>query len=106
MAFRIRPAMPADAAAIAHVHIESWKTTYPGIVPEAGIASLREEDSRQRWRQRLEAADLPIFVSESESGVFGFLAGGPIRQPVGDYDGELYALYLLKTHQRQGAGRA
>ena len=106
MPFRIRPATPADAAAIAHVHIASWKTTYPGIVPDAGIAALREEDSRQRWQERLEAADIPIFVAEFDTGVFGFLAGGPIRKPIEDYDGELYALYLLQSHQRLGAGRA
>jgi ribosomal protein S18 acetylase RimI-like enzyme len=106
MKFQIRPAIPADAPAIAHVHIASWKTTYPGIVPEAGIAALNEEDSRQRWQARLEAGDIAIFVAESEGKIFGFLAGGPIRQPIETYDGELYALYLLEAHQRHGAGRA
>jgi len=105
MDFQIRPAQPSDAAAIAAVHIASWKTTYPGIVPEAGLAALSEEDSRQRWQQRLETGDIPIFVVETNAGIFGFLAGGPIRTPIESYDGELYALYLLKSHQGKGAGR-
>jgi GNAT superfamily N-acetyltransferase len=106
MPFEVRPAQPADAAAIARVHIQSWMTTYPGIVPQPCIDALSEEESRQRWLARLEAADIPIFVAASQNGVFGFLAGGPIRTPIERYDGELYALYLLKDHQRHGAGRA
>jgi hypothetical protein len=30
----IRPATAADAAVIAKVHADSWRTTYPGIVPD------------------------------------------------------------------------
>jgi L-amino acid N-acyltransferase YncA len=106
MSFRIRPATPADAPSIAHIHVASWKSTYPGIVPEAALAALNEEDRRQLWQQQLEARNFPIFVAESNSGIFGFLAGGPIRTPIEQYDAELYALYLLQTHQRHGAGRA
>jgi ribosomal protein S18 acetylase RimI-like enzyme len=110
MSFRIRTAQPGDSRAIAHVHVESWKTTYPGIIPAAYIASLKEEDSEQRWQQRLELAADEIFVahneSHNESGIFGFIAGGPIRESIDDYDGELYAIYLLRQRQQQGAGRA
>ena len=53
MQFQIRPAQPADARDIAHVHVESWKTTSPGIVPETYIASINEEDSERNWRQWL-----------------------------------------------------
>jgi len=106
MAFEVRPATPADAAAIARVHIQSWKTTYPGIVPQPYIDALDEDDRRKRWRQSLEAAKDPIFVAESGSAIIGFVDGGANRTPIENYDGELYALYLLQTHQRRGAGRA
>ena len=106
MSFRIRPATPADAASIARVHVASWKTTYPGIVPQGFIDALDEEDRRRRWLQSFKADAHPIFLAESNSTIFGFIDGGPIRQPVEDYDGELYALYLLQNCQRQGAGRA
>ena len=106
MPFQIRPAEAGDPRTIAHVHIESWKTTYPGIIPEAYIASLKEEDSERRWQERLDLATDAIFVSHDESGIFGFIAGGPIREAIGNYDGELYAIYLLQQRQQQGAGRA
>jgi GNAT superfamily N-acetyltransferase len=106
MCSRIRPATPADAAAIAHIHVASWKTTYPGIVPQAALAALNEADRRSLWQQQLQSGNFPIFVAESDPGIFGFLAGGPLRKPIEEYDSELYALYLLHTHQRHGAGRA
>ena len=106
MQFQIRPAQPADARDIAHVHVESWKTTYPGIVPETYIASINEEDSERNWRQWLEANASQVFVSVDESGIFGFIGGGPIREALGEYDAELYAIYLLENRQQQGVGRA
>ena len=42
-AITLRPARPGDAAAIAKVHVETWRATYAGIVPdEIGRASCRE----------------------------------------------------------------
>ena len=34
----------------------------------------------------------------------GFISGGPIREPVGGCDAELYAIYLLREAQRKGIG--
>ena len=36
----IREASPTDAAAIARVHVDSWRTTYAGIVPADYLANL------------------------------------------------------------------
>ena len=35
----------------------------------------------------------------------GFVNGGPERGKHDEYDGELYAIYLLEAHQRRGTGR-
>jgi HAD superfamily hydrolase (TIGR01509 family) len=40
---RVREATPADAGAIARVHIESWRSTYRGIVPDEYLESLSHE---------------------------------------------------------------
>jgi ribosomal protein S18 acetylase RimI-like enzyme len=114
MSYQIRLAHYSDSRAIAHVHLESWKTTYPGIIPDAYIASLKQEDGEQKWRQQLASGTNDIFVSHDEdhdeshdeSGIFGFISGGPIREAIGGYDGELYAIYLLHQRQQKGAGRA
>jgi ribosomal protein S18 acetylase RimI-like enzyme len=103
---RIRPATVSDATAIAHVHLASWKTTYPGIIPQGYIDGLKVENGIARWQVELGGAKSAIFVAEDQRGVFGFAAGGAIIHPVDGFDGELGAIYLLSSHQRQGAGAA
>ena len=102
----IRDAKPEDAQAIAEVHLASWKTTYPGIVPQAYIDALRVQDGAARWRRWLAESSAIAFVAEDDAGIFGFVSGGAMMHPVDGYDGELGAIYLLATHQRKGAGRA
>lgn len=111
MPFEIHRARPGDESHIAHVHLESWKTTYPGIVPQAYINSLKVEDGVQRWQQRIADNSDHIFVAQlaeahRQDDIFGFINGGTIREPIGTYDGELHAIYLLQHRQAQGAGRA
>ena len=103
--FRIRAATASDAPAIAHVHVESWRTTYRGIVPEEALAALDEESRAQDWVEWL-TRDVSVLVAEQNGAVTGFVAGGPAREPEPGYDAELYALYLLESAQRQGTGRA
>lgn len=100
----IRPARVEDAPAIAHVHIESWKTTYPGIVPAPFLASLDIEARTRMWRDELTTGRPIVFVAETASAIVGFVCGGPIREPLEGYDAELYAIYLLLSQQRQGTG--
>lgn len=107
MEFNIRCAKPEDAEAIAHVHVESWRSTYAGIVPADFLAALDEGKRAESWREQLLAANMTAFVAEDSSKrIFGFIAGGKLREPIGDYDAELYAVYLLAEQQRLGAGRA
>jgi L-amino acid N-acyltransferase YncA len=105
MNLTIRKADIEDAAAIAHVHVESWKTTYAGIVSDVFLASLNKEVRTQSWQDQILTANISILVAEDETGIFGFAAGGKIREKLDDYDAELYAIYLLRERQKQGAGR-
>ncbi|MFP5227749.1 MAG: N-acetyltransferase family protein [Acidobacteriota bacterium] len=102
----IRPAEPKDASAIARVHLASWKTTYPGIIPQEYIDGLRVENGIARWQIELSGRKATVLVAEDRRGVFGFIAGGAIEHPVDGYQGELGAIYLLASHQRKGAGAA
>ncbi len=105
MNLTIREADIEDAAAIARVQVESWKTTYAGIVSEAFLASLNQEDRMRSWREQILASNITIFVAEDEISVFGFAAGGEVREKLDHYDAELYAIYLPLERQRQGVGR-
>jgi GNAT superfamily N-acetyltransferase len=101
----IRVADVRDAAAIAHVHVQGWLTTYRDIVPQQYLASLNEADRALLWEDWL-ARNIIVFVAEVEGEVVGFASGGPIREPFEPYDAELYTLYLLKDNQGCGLGKA
>ena len=102
----IRPAVPADAPAIAHVHVATWRTTYPGLMPQHIIDGLSEEVSTARWTARLADGLTAALVAEADGRVVGFVHGGAER--TGDYppyDAEIYSLYVLKDFQGRGLGR-
>jgi GNAT superfamily N-acetyltransferase len=101
----IRPAVEQDALAISHVHVESWRTTYAGIVPEEYLASLNEAERVLLWREWL-TRDIQTYIADLDGKIVGFISGGAIREPVPTYDAELYAIYLLQPAQRQGIGTA
>ncbi|MBB3111138.1 GNAT superfamily N-acetyltransferase [Paenibacillus phyllosphaerae] len=104
---RIRHAAVTDAAGIAKVHVDSWRTTYEGLVPADFLAAMSYEVYENRWRYRLQnkAVRYAMFVAEEADGrIVGFADGGPERTGDAEFRGELYALYLLKTSQRKGIG--
>jgi GNAT superfamily N-acetyltransferase len=105
MNLAIRKAKIEDAAAIAHVQVESWKTTYVGIVSDVFLTSLNKEERMRSWQEQILADNIFILVAEDETGIFGFAAGGEIREKLDGYDAELYAIYLLHERQKQGVGR-
>jgi GNAT superfamily N-acetyltransferase len=41
-----------------------------------------------------------------EGEVVGFGSAGPTREPLQDYDAELFAIYVLKHAQNRGIGTA
>lgn len=52
----LRVATTDDAAAIARIHVDTWRTTYSGIVPEAYLAKLSYEQRQSSWVQMLSSA--------------------------------------------------
>jgi GNAT superfamily N-acetyltransferase len=101
----VRPAVPADAAAIAHVHVETWKSAYSGLLPADFLESLSEVHYTERWRRGIADRSSRVYVAEDESGVVGFASGGRERAGEIGYAGELYAIYVLDRAQRRGTGR-
>lgn len=102
----IRLAKESDAAGIAKVHVDSWRTTYKGIVPDAYLfETLTYETRMKNWQGNLGRGH--VFVAEDEEqGIVGFANGGKERSGrYPKYDGELYAIYILKEFQKKEIGR-
>jgi GNAT superfamily N-acetyltransferase len=102
-AISIRPGRILDAGEIAHVHVESWRSTYAGILPDKYLAGLDETLRERLWREWL-GGETFVRVAEKDGVVVGFAHGGAIREEVEGCDAQLYAIYLLKEAQGMGAG--
>lgn len=106
--FTIRPAEETDYAGVAKVHVDSWRTTYRGVVPDTFLDGMSYATSEARWRRisSQTSTDYAMFVAKDQAGdIVGFANGGRERSGDPVYDGELYAIYLLQDCQRQGIGQ-
>ena len=104
----VRIATVRDADDIAIVHVNAWRESYPGIVPQSVLEGLSTVGRSEYWRSVLnrETARSANFVACDHVGmVVGFVSGGPQRHAAPLYDGEFYALYVLRRAQGRGLGR-
>ncbi|MEO1290852.1 MAG: GNAT family N-acetyltransferase, partial [Chloroflexota bacterium] len=104
---KIREATLNDVDAIAHVHVESWKTTYTGIMPDEVIASRSLDVRKRQWQHGLNNPEREAFdfVAEIDDKIVGFVSGGKPQSTDNSFDCELYAIYLLNDMQGKGIGR-
>lgn len=111
MLAELRQAQTSDAGGIARVHVESWRTTYAGMLPDAYLLGLDVDQRAAFWKRLLTPHGDSVVVAEDEgAGIVGFGSCGPMRaeeQPKGGgWTGEIYTLYLLTDWHGQGLGRA
>jgi GNAT superfamily N-acetyltransferase len=105
----LRDATPADAHALASVHVASWRAAYRGLMPDEVLAGLSVPEREQLWSDRLTAqeAQTSIVVATDAGRVVGFAAAGPPLVAADRADstlGDLYALYLDPDHWGRGIG--
>src|SRR5262245_27021550 len=98
----VRAASVGDAADIAHIHRESWRTTYAGILPLDVIAAQAGRKSEAAWRRRLiEAPAWEVtWIAERGDEAVGIASCGDARHQLEGIEAEIYALYVLQEHQR------
>jgi ribosomal protein S18 acetylase RimI-like enzyme len=103
-----RLALTADAAAIARVHVASWRTTYPGLLPARYLDAMEVRDYEESWARTIQDPfrRSAVLVVEEDDQVVGFASCGRERDGDPGYRGELYAIYLLRDAQGRGHGRA
>ncbi|MGC2198699.1 MAG: GNAT family N-acetyltransferase [Stellaceae bacterium] len=101
----IRPARPSDARGIARLDVETWRTTYAGVLSSDYLVGLSERRREAGWRRVIlhEPRDVRVAVDRS-GAILGFGSCGPNR---GDrfFAGEVFTLYVAPDHQNQGIGR-
>lgn len=106
----IRPARPADARAIAEIHVAGWRAAYRGHMPDDFLAALSVEQREEQRRRDLESPRSPeqrTWVAEEDGRIVAFAITGPCRDAdAGPGEGELFALYADPARWGTGAGRA
>lgn len=102
----IRRAVPADAPAIARVHVAGWRDAYRGLMPDAILDSLDEAARAGMWAQGLARSDCAGFVAERDGAIFAFIFVAPSRDADADRAlvGEVSAVYVLAHVWRGGVG--
>jgi GNAT superfamily N-acetyltransferase len=104
----VRRAVPEDAEALAHLHLDVWDDAYTGLVPQGILDDRRERAAErvERWREILAdpATEAPTYVAEGPDGLVGFASAGPARDDDVDTELELWALYVRQEHYGTGVG--
>jgi L-amino acid N-acyltransferase YncA len=101
----IRAARPADGPAIGRVYVETWRTTYAGMVPDNVLLEMNEDIQGARWAGLIERERELVKVAEdARAGVVGMASGGRARRSSG-FAAEIFTLYVLPDFQGAGIGR-
>lgn len=110
--YKIRVAQAHDAKEITLVHLNTWKTSYQGILEQSFLDALELNNDRLNFRKNLlKDADIHLVITFNEK-VIAFADAGSLRSHKHLKDtnnnhelGELYAIYVLKEHQALGLGK-
>ncbi|WJY27301.1 GNAT family N-acetyltransferase [Sporosarcina trichiuri] len=103
---KIREAVLADAPGIAQVHVDSWRTTYSGIIPSQYLANLSYEKRTDLWKRNIARADNFVVGAETNEGkIIGFADALERETNTVDHSSDLTSIYLLKEYQRLGTGK-
>lgn len=99
---KIREAGLTDAAGIAKVHVDSWRTTYKGIVPDEYLDKLSYEQRTELWIKNISESDNYVIVAETDEGdIIGFATANKRD----DNTSDLTSIYLLEEYQGHGVGK-
>lgn len=106
---KIRPALSTDAAGIARVHVETWRSAYRDLLPADYLQSLRYQDREEMWTkiigQPFATKNFVLVLADEQNNIHGFISGGPSREVIWGPVGEVYAIYLSAPLQGQGYGK-
>jgi GntR family transcriptional regulator len=101
---RLRPATPADAAALAEVFVTTWRRNYRSVVPDDVIDALDLNEIAQ-WLEGLvtTAQQSTLLLEAPEGTVLGFVRFG--AESSDPRNGHIHALYVHGDHGGRGFGR-
>ncbi|WP_084078946.1 GNAT family N-acetyltransferase [Demequina sp. NBRC 110057] len=100
----IRRATPDDAAAIARMHVQSWRESYGAELPAGALDDVDLDARAARWADTLRLDDVHTYVATVADAVVGFANASEGRDDDAPVARELEGLYVLAAHQRGRLG--
>jgi GNAT superfamily N-acetyltransferase len=100
-----RPARISDARSIAEIEVETWRTTYAGMLADDFLIGMSMAQRRASWAAELRRSRAIWVWDEAPHQLLGFGFCGPQRGASAEYEGEIYMLYVLPDAQGRGIGR-
>lgn len=104
----IRDARLEDVQGMARVVVDTWLTTYRGLMPDEHLDKLSYADRERSFTELIKDLndDKFKFVAENNAGnIIGIAIGGLERSGHTIYKGEIYAIYVLEAYQRKAVGK-
>lgn len=101
----LRRASVADAAGIAKVHNDGWRTAYSSLLPPEYLRCVTSQMREEFWREELkvESADRGPWLALIDERIIGFASGGMSRDEVALTEtGEVYQLFVDPECWSQG----
>jgi ribosomal protein S18 acetylase RimI-like enzyme len=105
LTYAIVPAGPGDAVELAKVHVQAWRETYPGMLPQVYLDRMSVPMHARRWRHRLMTGAEVTLAAETPQGLVGYCSGDWARDGARPGEAEIATLYVLRKAQRAGLGR-
>ena len=110
MTATIRRAVPADVAVLVELGTSTFIETFGHLYSAADLqAFLDESHSPAAYGRVLANPDYALWIAERDGDAIGYAQAGPCGLPHADVspgDGELKRLYLRRSEQNGGVGRA
>ncbi len=107
MNYLIRKQTKTDISGVQKVVTKSWNDTYPGIIDDDFLESLkineleRIENAEKTWKE----TDDKTYVAEVNNKIIGFVKYDEFDKEKLKYTGEITSLYLLKEYHKNGIGK-
>jgi len=103
-----------DVPEIVKLNVDTWRTAYKSIFPPEFLHKLSYKEKEIRWRERFNNPEREefIYIAETEfKKIVGFSMGSleqsdlTLKIPgIGNYIGELMAIYIIQKYQRRHIG--
>jgi len=103
--FEIREAQADDAAAIAGLHIESWRDVYRDILPKRYLEDEISREREQHWSKAL-SSPVPgnfVLLLERDGVLLGFVS--VVRHADPNNDAEIENIHIRPGLRSGGMGR-